>query len=79
MTKAELIEVLADLSDDAEILIEAWPDSGKRPPDLAALPRYGELYAIKEAEIISAEGDDAAFLTLKPDTGFKPAPVLKYS
>jgi hypothetical protein len=74
MTKAELIETLTDLADDAEIL-EAWPDTGQQRGDVAALPRYGELYAIKEADIIPAEGDNAAFLTLKPDTEFKADPA----
>jgi hypothetical protein len=76
MTKAELIETLTDLADNAEILIEAWPDTGQQRADVAALPRCGELYAIKAADIIPAEGDNAAFLTLKPDTEFKvdPAP-----
>jgi hypothetical protein len=73
MTKAELIEVLADLAEDAEILIEAWPYTGDRRHDLAAFPLNGELYAIKEADIIPAEGNNAAFLTLKPETEFKPA------
>jgi hypothetical protein len=73
MTKAELIEVLADLAEDAEILIEAWPYTGDRRRDLAAFPLNGELYAIKEADIIPAEGNNAAFLTLKPETEFKPA------
>jgi hypothetical protein len=72
MTKAELIETLAELPHDAEILIEAWPDTGDQRADLAALPRHGELYATREAEIIPAEGDNAAFLSLKPDTKFKP-------
>jgi hypothetical protein len=73
MTKAELIEVLGDLADDAEILIEAWPYTGDRRRDLAAFPLNGELYAIKEADVIPAEGNNAAFLTLKPETEFKPA------
>jgi hypothetical protein len=73
MTKAELIEVLADLAEDAEILIEAWPYTGDPRRDLAAFPLNGELYAIKEADIIPAEGNNAAFLTLKPETEFKPA------
>jgi hypothetical protein len=70
MTKAELIDVLAHLPDDAEVLIEAWPDTGHQRSDLAALPRHGELYAIKEADILQAEGENAPFLILKPDTGF---------
>ncbi|MEA2759311.1 MAG: hypothetical protein QOH65_1924 [Methylobacteriaceae bacterium] len=75
MTKAELIETLALLPDDAEVLIEAWPDTGEQRVSLAALPRYGELYAIKEADIIPAEGENPAFLTLKADTEFNPPPA----
>ena len=77
MTKAELIEKLAGVPDDTEVLIEAWPDTGEQRADLAALPRYGELYAIKRADMIPAEGENAAFITLKPDTAFKP-PVTSY-
>jgi hypothetical protein len=73
MTKAELIERLAGLPDDTEVLIEAWPDTGEQRADLAALPRYGELYAIKGADIVPAERENAAFVTLKPDTAFKPS------
>jgi hypothetical protein len=68
MTKAELIQALAELPNDAEILIEAWPDTGNQRADLAALPRHGELYPTRDFEIVSAEGDNAAFLTLRPNT-----------
>jgi hypothetical protein len=72
MTKDELIQLLAELPHDAEILIEAWPDTGDQRADLAALPRHGELYAIRGAEIIPHEDSNAAFLTLKPDTKYRP-------
>jgi hypothetical protein len=75
MTKAELIETLAGLPD--EVLIEAWPDTGQQRAHLALLPRYGELYAIKKVDIIPAEGENAAFLTLEPDTEFRP-PAASY-
>jgi hypothetical protein len=72
MTKAELIRALADLPEDAEIMIEAWPDTGQQRADLAALPRHGELYPIYEVEAMPADEGNAAFLTLKPDTKLKP-------
>jgi hypothetical protein len=68
MTKAELIEALAELPDGAEMFIEAWPD-------LARLPLKGELYAIRQADIIPIEGDNPAFLTLTPDMEFKQSPA----
>jgi hypothetical protein len=68
MTKAGLIEALADLPNNAEILIEAWPD-------FARLPLNGELYAIRQADIIPIEGENPAFLTLTPDMEFKQTPA----
>jgi hypothetical protein len=68
MTKAGLIEALAQLPDDAEVFIEAWPD-------LSRLPLNGELYAIRQADIIPIEGDNPAFLTLTPDMEFKQTPA----
>jgi hypothetical protein len=68
MTKAGLIEALAQLPDDAEVFIEAWPD-------LSRLPLNGELYAIRQADSIPVEGDNPAFLTLTPDMEFKQTPA----
>jgi hypothetical protein len=68
MTKAELIERLAHLPPDAEVLIEAWPY-------LAVLPLNGELYAIRHADTIPIEGDNPAFLTLTPDIEFRQTPA----
>jgi hypothetical protein len=68
MTKAEFVQAIAGLPDDAQILIEAWPDTGNQKADLAACPIPGELYPIREAELIPEEGRNAAFVTLKADT-----------
>jgi hypothetical protein len=67
MTKAELLQALAPLPDDAEILIEAWPDSGNQREDLRRLPVCGELYTAT-AEVIEGEGGHPAFLNMKPIT-----------
>jgi hypothetical protein len=72
MTKVELVQALATLPDDAEILIEAWPDTGDERADLAALPRHGELYAIGRAETVPTGERNSVSFTLKPDTKFKP-------
>jgi hypothetical protein len=61
MTKAELISVLAELHDDAEVLVEPYPERrGWRPTQ-------GELFGI-EVEIVGSHGaENPAFAHIKPD------------
>jgi hypothetical protein len=72
MTKVELVQALATVPDDAEILIEAWPDTGDERADLAALPRHGELYAVGQAEIVPTGEGNSVFFTLKPTPNLRP-------
>lgn len=67
MTKAELIAALAPLPDNAEVLIEAWPDSGDQRADLRRLPVLGELYPIGATDIIEGDKDQPPFFTMQPD------------
>jgi hypothetical protein len=69
MTKAELLTAMAALPDDAEILIEAWPDSGDQRADLARLPVHGELYGIGATEIIEGDELQPPFFTIQPELG----------
>jgi hypothetical protein len=61
MTIAELIAALAELPDDAEVLVEPCPKGRAwRPPE-------GELFGI-EVTIIEGEGEDnPSFAHIRPD------------
>lgn len=60
MTKTELISILAELPDDAEVLVEPHPQRREwRPAE-------GELFGI-EVEIVGSDGaENPAFAHIKP-------------
>lgn len=69
MTKAALLTAMTALPDNAEILIEAWPDSGDRGADLRRLPVQGELYRIGATDTIEGDELQPPFFTIQPELG----------
>jgi hypothetical protein len=69
MKKAELIAALAASPDEAEVLIEAWPNTGDPREDLRRLPVHGELYSIAATHVIAGDEQDhdPPFFILQPD------------
>jgi hypothetical protein len=62
MTKPELIAALAELSDEAEVLIEPCPgDRGWRAPE-------GELYGLEVEIVGTPEPENPDFALIRPDS-----------
>lgn len=66
MTKKELIQALARLPDDAQVLICSWPsDTDERGPG------RDDLFTIKVAHVFDEDGPDIApFASIEADVAF---------
>ena len=67
MTKAELIARLADLPDDAQVLIKSWPSETDESG-----PGIDDLFAVRSVWIVESEGPGyPAFAVVDADVAFQ--------
>lgn len=72
MTKAQLLAQLASLPDDANVLIDPWPETAVTADGYTCpIQGMGDLFAIEQVNVFEYDGPDGpAFATISPHIAY---------